>query len=105
MVNVYGKVYTSVGSNAANVGNANPDNGLNVNDWNRGNGNDNIRVVRLIVSGKKFRVSFAWWTLSSRQASYLFPVSKLEVLDIFYQLDSENLCLTLKVFLEDLIWC
>ena len=40
------------GSNVANVGNANPDNGLNVNDWNRDNGNHNIGAVRLVVSSK-----------------------------------------------------
>ena len=44
-----------MGSNAAIVGNANPDNGLNVNDFKPDNGNDNVHAVRLIVS---FRRSF-----------------------------------------------
>ncbi|MEK7497565.1 MAG: hypothetical protein AAB656_01460 [Patescibacteria group bacterium] len=60
------KYLQNVGSNVAIVGNANSDNGLNVNDWNRDNGNDNVRVVRLIVSS-----SFLW-ILSILQAFCLF---------------------------------
>ncbi len=40
------------GSNVANVGNANPDNGLNVNNWNRDNGHDNVFAAPLVVSGR-----------------------------------------------------
>ena len=83
----------NVGSNVANVGNADPDNGLNVNDWNRDNGNRNVGAVRLVVSRKKESnlVSSAWWHESSHQASCLFLAKLLEVLSNFCIPDIESL--------------
>lgn len=73
-------------SHVAVVGNADPDNGLNVNEMNADNGNDNVHAVRLIVSGRKilFKGCFAWRILSILQAFCLFPASIPEVLNNFY---------------------
>lgn len=41
------------GSSVAVVGNFNPENGLNVNNWNHDNGNHNVWAAPLIVSGNE----------------------------------------------------
>ena len=87
-----------VGSNVANVGNWNDDNGLNVNDWNRDESNVNIGAARWIVSSMK--LSFAWWNVSIHQAFFLFPVVLFEVQDTFYQLLIDYLLLILTRFLK-----
>jgi len=94
-----------VGSNLANVGNFNADNGPNVNDWNRDNHNVNLATARWVVSSRKrgFKVSSAWWILSSHQASCLLLAGLIAVLDILYWLVLECLCSVLGEFLEDLI--
>jgi len=81
-VNVYGKALFWVGTNVANVGNFNADNGPNVNHWNRDNGNDNVFVAPLVVSGENCikQAGFAWRDESIRQASCLFLATLLEVL-------------------------
>ena len=90
----------NVGSNVANVGNAAPDNGLNVNDWNRDNGNRNVGAVRLVVSRKKGSnlVSFAWWHESSHQASCLFLAALIEALGSFCPLNIDYLWRVLRGF-------
>jgi len=53
---VYGRTKNPVnesGSNVAGVGDAHPGRGVDVSDWNAGNGNDDVRVVRLVVAKKK----------------------------------------------------
>lgn len=50
---VYGETFSKVDSNVANVGRNNPDNPLNVNDWNADNDNDNVWAVPAVVSGIK----------------------------------------------------
>ena len=94
-----------VSSNLANVGNFNADNGPNVNDWNRDKHNVNLGAARWIVSSTKeiIRVSFAWWILSSHQASYLLPEVLLEVLNSFYWLMTEYLWRVLEEFLAGLV--
>ena len=95
----YGEIFTKrSGSNVANVGNANPDNGLNVNDWNRDNGNDNVGGPLLVVSS--FKGYFAWWTLTIHQAFYLFLAILLAALNIFYLLLLDYLYLTVAEFLK-----
>lgn len=65
-----GSVQIRAGSNVAVVGRNDPDNKLNVNDWNRDNGYDNVGAVPAVVS--IIERYFAWRTLSTRQASCLF---------------------------------
>lgn len=79
------KYLRNAGSNVANVGNANPDGGLNVNDWNRDRGNHNVGAVCLVVSSRNdsVLVSSAWWHESSRQASCQFLASLFEVQDTY----------------------
>lgn len=102
-----GNIHLKVGSNVANVGNFNADNGLNVNDWNRDKGNDNVWAVRLVVSRRKipFKWYFAWWSGSSHQASCLFLVGLIVILNIFYQLMRGYFLQVLTRFLEGLILC
>ena len=45
--------HSQVDPNVANVGNFNAVDGLNVNNWNRDNGNDNVFASPLVVSRKK----------------------------------------------------
>ena len=85
-----------VGSNLANVGNFNADNGPNVNDWNRDKSNVNIGDAFWIVS------SIAWWILSNHQASCLFPATWPEARYIFCLLLPDCPYLILKVFLKGL---
>jgi len=61
----------------------------------------------LIVSGKKiyFRVSSAWWLLSIRQASCLFPGAFPEAQDSFYWLALGYLLQALKGFLKGQFYC
>lgn len=70
--------------NAANVGRNDPTNPLNVNEWNRDNGNPNTGGLSAVVSSTEVRVGFAWWILSIHQASCLFLEVLLQVLNIFY---------------------
>jgi len=46
------KTSENVPGNVANVGRNDPADRLNVNDWNRDNGNDNVFAVPVIVSRK-----------------------------------------------------
>lgn len=93
------KYLRNAGSNVAYVGNANPDRGLNVNDWNRDRGNHNVGAVRLVVSSTNDSVlaCFAWRHESSRQASCQFLASMFEVLDIYCFLMLDCPWLVLKV--------
>lgn len=88
-----------VGSNVANVGNWNADNGLDVPGWHRSDTNVNIRAARWIVS------SIAWWNVSSHQASFLFLEELFVALSIFYLLMIEYHDLTLEVFLINQVLC
>ena len=92
----------NVSGNVANVGRNDPTNRLNVNDWDRANSNDNVFAVPVIVSRKRkdFRVSFAWWLLSIRQASCLFHAASLGAQDSFYWLMQGYLLQVLKGFLK-----
>lgn len=103
-VNLRGDIHLKVGSNVADVGYFNADNGLNVNDWNADNGNDNLWVVRLVVSSIT-TAGFAWWSGSIHQASCLFLAVLLEALNIFYLLWQDYLWKALRVFLIGLILC
>lgn len=95
------------GSNLANVGNFNADNGPNVNDWNRDDHNVNLGAARWIVSSEDslrgFSLSIAWWTLSSRQAFCLFLEVLPEARRIFCLLSPDYLYLILEVSLKGLI--
>lgn len=87
------------------MGNWNEHNGLNVNDWNADHGNDNLRAVRLVVSGINFGIDLiAWWSGSTLQASCLFPAALIVALSIFFLLKIESLYLTLKELSADLIY-
>ena len=101
------KNFGIVSGNVAYVGRNAPANKLNVNDWNRGNGNDNVFAVPVTVSSKKIylKVSSAWWPLSTRQASCLFPVTFPEVQGSFYWLTQGCLLQVLKGFLEGQSYC
>ena len=101
----YGEVFTKrCSSNVANVGNANPDNGLNVNDWNRDNGHDDVGSPRLVVSSFIrrfcFKRYFAWWTLTIHQAFCLFLEVLPVILNIFYLLLPDCLWQVVEVFLK-----
>ena len=100
-------IQQNVESNVANVGNFNADNGPNVNDWNRDNGNSNVFAVPLVVSGKcdSNLASFAWRNESIRQASCQLPVKKLGAQCNFYLLAPGYLWQTLREFLKDLVLC
>jgi len=80
---------------------------LNVNNWNRDNGNDNVHVAPLIVSSKKIylKVSSAWWLLSIRQASCLFLATFPKAQGNFYWLMQECLSQVLKGFLKGQSYC
>jgi len=89
-----GNTHQSAGSNVANVGNFDAENGLNVNNWNRDNGNDNVFASPLVVSSSAD-------VLSTRLAFCLFLAKCFEVLNSFYCLRLASLLRALTGVLLD----
>ena len=84
---MYGEIFQRVGSNVANVGNFNADNGLNVNNWDASNRNDNLFAAPLVAS---FRRNLGGFLLgrsypSSKHSTYFLKnFGKTQVVFIIY---------------------